>query len=156
MSDDHSPRDSAPVPELPAGFSPTIALVALARGLEVRVAGILEPHALTVRKYRILSRVAATPGIATPELTRHSGASAEGTRASVRQLTESGYVRAVTEHRRDAAQLTLTDAGSRVIALVDAELRRIDTEAFTEDADMRALAVALADASAEPYREPQD
>ena len=38
-------------------FSPTIALVTLARIVEVRLGALLEPHGLTLRKYGILGHI---------------------------------------------------------------------------------------------------
>ena len=53
-----------------ARFSPTIALLTLARAAEVDAARILEPEGLSVRKLAILQRLAALPGATASDLAR--------------------------------------------------------------------------------------
>jgi DNA-binding MarR family transcriptional regulator len=119
-------------------FSPAISLVMLARDVEVRLAGILEPHALTVRKYAVLQRIAATPGVSPADLARGSRSSAEGAAGILRALVAAGFVRSAGSRPE---QLSVTTSGSELLTRLDAAIAALDDEVFAARAD---LAAALA------------
>ncbi|HWM34407.1 MAG TPA: MarR family transcriptional regulator [Pseudolysinimonas sp.] len=118
-------------------FSPTIALVTLARAAEVEVARILEPSGLSVRKLAILHRLSAVPGATPADLGRTLGVTAEDVRPLLRAMTTAGLIRS----GRDGA-LSVTEAGAAAIRGVDAALAELDGRLF---AGREALSAALAD-----------
>lgn len=120
-------------------FSPAIALVVLARDVEVRLASILEPHSLTVRKYSVLQRIAATPGVTPAALARGVRSSEEGGATILRALVASGWVRSAGARPE---QLSVTPAGSALLERLDRDVAALDDEVFR---GREALVAALAD-----------
>lgn len=131
---DGDPADAARLP-----FSPTIALVTLARVVEVRVASLLERHGLTLRGYRLLARVAATPGISVSDLGRRSQDSADAVRVLLKRLVDAGWVTSP----RGTDQVTLTPAGADLATRVGRDIADLDAELLDEPGG-RELAEALA------------
>jgi DNA-binding MarR family transcriptional regulator len=135
-------------------FSPTVALLALSRRAEVRVAGLLEPRGLTLRGYLVLAAIAANPGVTRSALARRTGATTEGVDAAVRRLVSDGLVRSAASGSH-ARQLTATAAATPLLAELASGIAALDAELF-DGPDLRAVADALLVATAEPAREPQD
>lgn len=129
-------------------FSPTIALLTLARSAEVDVARILEPHGLSVRKLAILKRLSAVPGASPADLARTVGISADDAAPILRAMTSTGLIR----RTRDGS-LAVSDAGSAALERVDAGLAALDDRLF---AGRDALSGELFDAAEKPGAEPQD
>jgi DNA-binding MarR family transcriptional regulator len=129
-------------------FSPTIALLTLARSAEVDVSRILEPSGLSVRKLGILQRLSTVPGATLPDLARAVGITADEVAPMLRAMTSAGLVRA----GRDGV-LSLSDAGSAALHRVDGALSDLDESLF---ADRSELASALLDATTADRGEPQD
>lgn len=141
--------DAASVARPP--FSPTIALVTLARIVEVRLGALLEPHGLTLRKYGILGHIAATPGLSLSDLARRSQITVQSVHVLIRSLVEAGWVKSSTEANGLAAQVTVTSAGAALLAELRAELRAFDEETF-DGASWEQLSTALAVVVAENSR----
>ena len=141
--------DAASVARPP--FSPTIALVTLARIVEVRLGALLEPHGLTLRKYGILGHIAATPGLSLSDLARRSQITVQSVHVLIRSLVEAGWVKSSTEANGLAAQVTVTSAGAALLAELRAELRAFDEETF-DGASWEQLSTALAAVVAENSR----
>lgn len=108
-------------------FSPTIALLTLARSAEVDAARILEPEGLSLRKLGILQRLASLPGATASDLARSVGVTGDDVASMLRGLTASGLVR-----RGRDGMLSLSEQGSAALARVDAALTRLDERLFAE------------------------
>ncbi|WBU38208.1 MarR family winged helix-turn-helix transcriptional regulator [Homoserinibacter sp. YIM 151385] len=132
----------APRTDTPS-FSPTIAMLTLTRVLELRVAEILEPHGLTLRRYGLLGHVAGTPGISLSELARRSGITVQSVHTAIGSLQDAGLLRSVVKQSGIAADLTATVRGSEVLREIASELAELDGELFEETAGMRELSAAL-------------
>ena len=131
--------------------SPTVALLTLSRAAELEMARLLEPHGLTLRKFLILSRVSAVPGISTADLARRSGLAPDDVSPMLRALRDAGLTRAADER---SATVAITPTGSRLLARLEGSISEIDERLFPGDRSH--LAAALLDATAEPPAEPQD
>src|SRR5690554_1207136 len=103
-------------------ISSAVALVTLSRDVEVRLAALFESHGLTLRRYAILAHIAATPGLSLNDLARRSHSTVPGVRTLLRSLAESGLVRPAPGRNGFAAQLTVTQKGSRLLADLGEEL----------------------------------
>ena len=106
-------------------FSPTIALLTLARAAEVDVARILEPEGLSLRKLTILLRLRVVPGATPADLARTIGLTADEVGPMLRAMTTTGLVK-----RSRDGQLSVTDAGSAALARVNAALTDLDARLF--------------------------
>lgn len=113
-----------------APFSPSVALVTAARDVEVRLAALLEPHSLTLRKYAVLQRIAATPGLSLADLARGARSTERGAAAMVRALVEAGWARAGTGAGGLPAQMTVTREGSALLDRLGTSIAALDTETF--------------------------
>ena len=131
--------------------SPTVALLTLSRAAELEMARLLEPHGLTLRKFAILTRIAAVPGISTADLARRSGLATDDVAPMLRTLRDAGLTRATDER---SATVAITPAGSRLLASLEGSISEIDGRLFS--GDRSELAAALLGATAEPTAEPQD
>ena len=138
------------MPDAPR-LSPTVALLTLSRVAEIEMARVLEPHGLTLRKYGILSRIAAVPGISTADLARRAGLAAEDIAPMLRALRDAGLTRAADER---SAMVTITPAGSRLLALLDTAVADVDARMFP--AERGELASALLVETSERLGAPQD
>lgn len=129
-------------------FSPTIALLTLARTAEVEVARILEPAGLSVRKLVILQRLSTVPGASPADLARVVGITADEVAPMLRSMTTTELIK----RGRDGV-LSVTERGQSALTRVDDALASLDARTF---ADRDALSDALFDATSTPYAEPQD
>jgi DNA-binding MarR family transcriptional regulator len=129
-------------------FSPTIALLTLARSAEVDVARILEPAGLSVRKLAILQRLASLPGATPGDLARAVGITEDEVAPMLRAMSTAGLIR----RGRDGI-LSAAEAGTTALARVDSALADLDTRLFAERLE---LSAALYDATVRPPAEPQD
>jgi DNA-binding MarR family transcriptional regulator len=136
-------------------FSPTIALLTVARAAEVAVASALEPHGLTLRKYGILGHIAHTPGLSLSELARRSGITVQSVHTLINALVDAGFVKSVVPSSGHAAQLSVTPAGADLLGRLNQELAALDAELFDSDG-MRQVADALAVVTSERLGPPQD
>lgn len=132
----------------PAALSPTVALLTLARGAELRVARLLEPHGLTLRRYGILQHIGETPGLTVGALARRADVTAQAVQAALRSLVEAGLVRSVGNTGAHAPQLSVTAAGATLVTELAAAIAAIDDELFGADREL--LARSLLDATAPP------
>jgi|GEM_PF-2964076 Transcriptional regulators len=147
---DSRDRDDSAEP----AFSPSIALVTTARDVEVRLAALLEPHALTLRKYAVLQRIAATPGLSLADLARGQRSTERGVATIIRALVDAGWARAGTGPGGLPAQVTVTRDGSVLLDRLRREIDALDAETFASPAGV-GLASALGELAAEnaPRRE---
>lgn len=134
-------------------FSPAVALVTLARDVEVRLAALLEPHSLTLRKYAVLQRIASTPGLSLPDLARGARTSERGVGTIVRALVDAGWAKAGLGPGGLPAQIVVTPAGSTLLERLQREIAALDDDSFSSPAG-RELAAALlgAELEAAPQR----
>jgi DNA-binding MarR family transcriptional regulator len=129
-------------------FSPTIALLTLARAAEVDVARILEPARLSVRKLLILQRLAAAPGATPGDLARTVGVTTDEVAPILRAMTTTGLIK----RGRDGA-LSVTPQGEEALNTVATALTELDERTF-EGRD--GLSAELFDATQRTYGAPQD
>ena len=129
-------------------YSPTIALLTLARAAEIDVARILEPVGLSVRKLAVLQRLSEAPGATPGDLARAIGITAEEAGPILRAMTTTGLIR----RGRDGA-LGVGEAGSAALEKVDAALAELDERLF---AGRDGLASELFDVTERPLQEPRD
>jgi DNA-binding MarR family transcriptional regulator len=129
-----------------------VALLTLSRAAEIEMARLLEPHGLTLRKYGILSRIAAVPGSSTADLARRAGLTAADIAPLLRSLRDAGLTRPGDER---SATVTITPAGAQLLTRLNASVAELDTRLFS-GAGRTELAAALAGVSAERLGEPQD
>jgi DNA-binding MarR family transcriptional regulator len=112
-------------------FSPTIALVTLARSVEIELAALLEAHGLSLRGYGILGYVAATPGVSLDDLARRSRLGADSVSVALRGLTEKGLVR--TAAGRGGGP-TVTRTGSEVLSRAREDVAGFDAATLASPA----------------------
>jgi DNA-binding MarR family transcriptional regulator len=138
-------------------FSPTIALLTVSRAAEVRIAGLLEPHGLTLRKYGILEHIAATPGLSMSDLARRSAITVQSVHTLIRSLVDAGLVQSKVEGSGHAAQISATPAGVVLLDRIADAVEKLDAELFA-DPEMREVSGALAalTAARTARGEPQD
>jgi DNA-binding MarR family transcriptional regulator len=129
-------------------FSPTIALLSLARAVEVDAARILEPVGLSVRKLQLLQRLLATPGATPGDLARTVGLTTDEVAPLLRAMVAAGLIK----HARDGA-LSATPLGEQSVIRVDAALTELDARTF---AGRDTLASELFDATQRTLGAPQD
>lgn len=115
------------MPETPP-FSPTLALLTLARVWESALVEALRPLGLTTRRYGLLGHVRATPGISFSELARRSRITVQSVHTAVAALAAEGLVEVVTEQVGSASRLRVTGAGERLLAAAAQELTRLDAD----------------------------
>ncbi|CAN5496429.1 hypothetical protein BH09ACT4_BH09ACT4_08060 [soil metagenome] len=134
--------------------SPTVALLTLSRIAELELARVLEPHALSLRKFDILTRIGTVPGLSTADLARRTGIDAAALAPMLRSLQDAGLTRPADER---GATVGITPAGSRLLATLAPQIASVDARLFNEhDADAATLANALLAATAESIAEPVD
>lgn len=151
------PRSREKTPDGEPAFSPSVALVTAARDVEVRLAALLEPHALTLRKHAVLQRIATTPGLSLPDLARGARSTERGVATIVRALVESGWARAGSGPAGLPAQVTATRDGIALLDRLRREIAELDAETFSSPAGA-ALADALGAVEREsrPHGAPED
>lgn len=134
-------------------FSPAVALVTLARDVEVRLAALLEPHSLTLRKYAVLQRIATTPGLSLADLARGARTTERGVGTIVRSLVDSGWARAGLGPGGLPAQIVVTPTGSTLLDRLRREIADLDEASFGSAAGRELTAALLAvEAESSPQR----
>lgn len=128
-SRDEFDGDAADVARPP--FSPTIALVTLARSVEIELAALLEPHGLSLRSYGILGFVSATPGVSLDDLARRTRLGADSVSVAIRGLAEQGLVR--TAAGRGGGP-TVTRTGSEVLTRAREDVAGFDAATLASPA----------------------
>ncbi|MGE3192075.1 MAG: MarR family winged helix-turn-helix transcriptional regulator [Microbacteriaceae bacterium] len=138
-------------------FSPTIALLTVSRIAEVRIAALLEPHGLTLRKFAILGHIAATPGLSMSDLARRSAITVQSVHTLIGSLVDAGLVQSKVEGSGHAAQISATAAGVALLDRIAEAVEALDAELFA-DPQMREVSAALAVLTAARMSrgEPQD
>ena len=124
-------------------FSPTIALLTVARGVDLAFGRELESHGLTIRKYGVLGHIAATPGLSMSDLGRRSGITVQSVHTLIRSLADEGLVESEVLGSGLAAQVTVTAAGNAVLERVAISVTELDARLFATE-EMAALSDALA------------
>jgi DNA-binding MarR family transcriptional regulator len=151
------PRSRETTPDGEPAFSPAVALVTAARDVEVRLAALLEPHALTLRKYAVLQRIATTPGLSLADLARGARSTERGVATIVRALVDSGWARAGSGPGGLPAQVTATRDGIALLDRLRREIAELDGETFATPAgELLADALAGVDREARPQGAPED
>lgn len=136
-------------------FSPTIALLTLARDAELEVARLLEPRGLTLRKYTVLGWIARTPGLSPGELARRTGIAAPTIQSITTSLVDAGLVRSVAPNSGHTPLLSATPAGSDLLTRLESDVAALDARAFADPA-MQEIATALSIATSPQLGPPQD
>jgi DNA-binding MarR family transcriptional regulator len=124
-------------------FSPSIALLTVARGVNVAVDETLEAHGLTVRKYGVLGHIAATPGLSMSDLGRRSGITVQSVHTLIRSLVDAGLVASEVQGSGLAARITVTSKGTALLSRAAASVAELDEQLFTST-EMTDLSDALA------------
>jgi len=112
----------------PPPFSPTVALLTVARIWDAALTDALKPLALTTRKYALLGHVHATPGISFSELARRSRITVQSAHAAVAAFTADGLVADEEGRAGSPARLTVTPAGEVLLAQAAGALAALDRE----------------------------
>lgn len=100
--------------ELPP-FSPTIALLTVARVWDAALADELKAMGLTSRKYGLLGHIRGTPGISFSELARRSRITVQSAHTAVAGFVKNGLVDDETAHAGSASALRVTAAGDALL-----------------------------------------
>lgn len=139
----------------PPDFSPSVALVTLARLIEADVATALAPLGLTLRKYGMLGHIAGSPGVSFSELARRSRITVQSTHTAVGELVRSGLVADASARAGAASDLALTEAGRAALAEAKAAVGQVDRARFSGElagGEQSRLADALFDAMVAIFR----
>lgn len=104
------------MPETPPPFSPTVALLTVARVWDAALGEALKPLGLTTRKYGLLGHIRGAPGISFSELARRSRVTVQSAHATIATFEAEGLVRDATARAGAASRLKVTPAGERVLA----------------------------------------
>ncbi|WP_205471496.1 helix-turn-helix domain-containing protein [Nocardioides sp. SYSU D00038] len=107
-------------------FSPTVALLALARTWEAALAEALAPLGLTGRRYGLLGHLRSSPGISFSELARRSRITVQSAHTAVAALVAAGLVDDGTAHAGTASTLRVTPAGEALLARAADALAALD------------------------------
>lgn len=138
-----------PEPAPPAAaeppFSPTIALLTVARVWDAELTQVLRGFGLTTRTYGLLGHIKGTPGISFSELARRSRITVQSAHTAVARLLAEGLVQDATAHAGARSVLELTEDGSRLLSEVASRLEHLDDR-------LRERSPALADALREEMR----
>ncbi len=134
---------------------PSLALLTIAREVELGVARVLEPHGLTLRKFSILQWTGGSAGVSATELARRLRSTPDDLRMLVRSMVDAGLLRSSTGGSGHEPLLAITPAGSALLAELDIRLRELDERSFAT-AELEDVAHAVVAATTEPDRAPED
>lgn len=115
-----------PTPPAEPPFSPTIALLAVARMWDADFAEALKGLGLTTRKYGLLGHIRSSPGISFSDLARRSRITVQTAHVAVRSLVDDGLVDDATAQAGASSVLRLTEAGERALAAAGERLTELD------------------------------
>lgn len=107
-------------------FSPTIALMTIARMWESELSVALKNLGINTRKFGLLGHISATPAISFSELARRSRITVQSTHAAVESLVKSGFVEDSTATRGSASTLRITEAGRALLERAKTEVQVLD------------------------------
>lgn len=127
------------MPETPP-FSPTIALLTIARAREADLAAALKPLGLTTRKYGLLGHIGRSPDLSFSELARRSRITVQSVHAAIASFASAGLVEDATSQAGVASRLRITATGRGLLEDAAERVAALDAE-FLESAP--ALAEAL-------------
>jgi DNA-binding MarR family transcriptional regulator len=113
------------MPEIPP-FSPTIALISIARMYEAELSDILKNVGLNARKFGLLGHIKATPSISFSELARRSKITVQSTHTAVESLIVAGLVKDAKAMPGSASTLQLTTDGQEVFARAISNVKTLD------------------------------
>lgn len=122
----------------PPPFSPTLALVTIARTWDAALAERLKPLGLTTRRYGLLGHVRRTPGISFSELARRARITVQSTHTAVASLVDDGLVDDGTAHAGARSTLRVTAAGEAVLAEAARAVAALDEEAAAAHPELAA------------------
>lgn len=107
-------------------FSPTIALLAVARQYESELGAALKNLDVNIRKFGLLGHIEATPSISFSQLARRSRITVQSTHAAVESLVKAGLVEDATATSGSASTLRLTEGGRELLARAKREVQALD------------------------------
>jgi DNA-binding MarR family transcriptional regulator len=96
-----------------------------------RLDAVVRPHGITVTQYTALTVLEQHPGMSSAQLARHAFVSAQSMEGIVRALAEAGLIeRARDADNRRRMTISLTPAGTALLAACRDDVDRIEAEAF--------------------------
>ncbi|WP_106815385.1 MarR family winged helix-turn-helix transcriptional regulator [Microbacterium timonense] len=96
-----------------------------------RLDAVVRPHGITVTQYTALTVLEQHPGMSSAQLARHSFVSAQAMDGIVRVLGDAGLIeRARDPRNRRRLTISLSRAGTELLAACRADVGRIEDEAF--------------------------
>ncbi|MGO4586587.1 MarR family winged helix-turn-helix transcriptional regulator [Arthrobacter sp. 2RAF6] len=107
-------------------FSPTIALLAVARQYESELGAALKNLNVNIRKFALLGHIDATPSVSFSQLARRSRITVQSTHTAVESLVRAGLVEDATATPGSASTLRLTEAGRELLARAKREVGTLD------------------------------
>jgi DNA-binding MarR family transcriptional regulator len=110
----------------PPAFSPTIALLTVARAWDTALADELKTLGLTSRKYALLGHIRGTPGISFSELARRSHITVQSAHGAVATFVQSGLVEDSTAHAGSASALRVTADGDALLTRAAQAVAELD------------------------------
>lgn len=123
------------MPETPP-FSPTIALLAMARSRETALAESLRPLGLTTRKYGLLGHIGRAPDISFSELARRSRITVQSTHVAIASFAAAGLVEDATAQAGVASRLRITATGRSLLEDAAERVAALDAEFTATDPDL--------------------
>lgn len=113
------------MPETPP-FSPTIALLSIARMHESELRDVLKNMGINTRKFGLLGHINATPAISFSELARRARITVQSTHTAVEGLIRAGLVHDAKATSGSASTLRLTATGQEVFSRAKSEVEALD------------------------------
>lgn len=110
------------------GFSPVIALVAIASQWESELAAALRDLGISTRKFGLLGHIGVESGISFSELARRSHITVQSAHTAVRALVDDGLVADATAQAGAASDLSVTLRGAEVLTEARARLAALDAQ----------------------------
>jgi len=112
----------------PPPFSPTVALLTVARVWDAALADELKTLGLTSRKYGLLGHIRGTPGISFSELARRSRITVQSAHTAVAGFVQKGLVEDGTAHPGSASALRVTPEGEALLARAAQAVASLDRQ----------------------------
>lgn len=112
----------------PPPFSPTVALLTIARSWDAAFSDALKPLGLTTRKFGLLGHIRSTPGISFSELARRSRITVQSAHTAIAAFEAAGWVGDDTSRAGAASRLRITEAGERLLTEASALVASLDAQ----------------------------